>query len=126
MQLSKLLEGLEITKSVNDLNLDITNVHSDSRQIEANGLFVAINGYLKKGIEFLDDAIKNGAIAALVEDEVDISTLPQNITYIKVKESLRRALAVANCNCNWHTSSFPSCWITPLYLLKKFYHIFYS
>ena len=50
MQLSKVLEGLEITESVNDLNLDITNVHSDSRVISANGLFVAINGYLKKGI----------------------------------------------------------------------------
>ena len=98
MQLSKLLEGLQVTESVNDLNLDITNVHSDSRMIEANGLFVAINGYLKKGIEFLDSAISNGAVAALVEDDVDISSLPQNITYIKVKETQRRALAILNCN----------------------------
>ena len=98
MQLSKLLEGLQVTESVNDLNLDITNVHSDSRMIEANGLFVAINGYLKKGIEFLDSAISNGAVAALVEDDVDISSLPQSITYIKVKETQRRALAILNCN----------------------------
>lgn len=98
MQLSKILEGLEITESVNDLNLDITNVHSDSREIKANGLFVAINGYLKKGIEFLDSAIENGAVAALVEDDVDLSTLPEGITYVKVKESRRRALSIAACN----------------------------
>ena len=73
MELKKILSSLEIKESVNDLNLDITNIHSDSRKIKENGLFVAIDGYLQKGIDFLDSAIENGAIAAIVEDNVDLS-----------------------------------------------------
>ena len=61
MNLNKILEGLEIKETVNNLNLDITNIHSDSRKIKQNGLFVAINGYLQKGIDYLDSAIENGA-----------------------------------------------------------------
>lgn len=97
MKLKKILSSLEIKESVNDLNLDITNIHSDSRKIKENGLFVAIDGYLQKGIDFLDSAIENGAIAAIVEDNVDLSKLPQNITYIKVGNT-RKALAVTSCN----------------------------
>ncbi len=97
MKLEKLLEGLEIEEIVNTLDLDITNIHSDSRKIKQNGLFVAINGYLQKGIDYLDKAIENGAIAVIVENDVDIHTLPSNITYIKVNNT-RKALAQASCN----------------------------
>ena len=45
MILNKILEGLETIEIVNNLKLDITNIHSDSRKIKENGLFVAINGY---------------------------------------------------------------------------------
>ena len=97
MKLNKLLEGLEIKESVNDLNLDITNIHSDSRKIKQNGLFIAIDGYSQNGIDYLDAAITNGAIAAIVEDNIDISKLPNNITYIKTGNT-RKALAVTSCN----------------------------
>ena len=97
MKLTKLLEGLTVNESVNNLDLDITNIHSDSRKIKENGLFIAINGYLQKGIDYLDNAITNGAIAAIVEENVDISTLPNNITYIKAGNT-RTALAVTSCN----------------------------
>ena len=47
MKLTKILEGLMIKESRNNLDLDITNIHSDSRKIKENGLFVAIDGYLQ-------------------------------------------------------------------------------
>lgn len=97
MNLNKILEGLEIKETVNNLNLDITNIHSDSRKIKQNGLFVAINGYLQKGIDYLDSAIENGAIAAIVENDTDISKLPDSLTYIKV-DNTRKALAISSCN----------------------------
>ena len=97
MKLTKILEGLMIKESRNNLDLDITNIHSDSRKIKENGLFVAIDGYLQKGIDYLENAIENGAIAVIVEDYVDMSSLPDNITYIKVGDT-RKALAVASCN----------------------------
>ena len=97
MKLTQILEGLKVKETVNDLNLDITNIHSDSRKIKENGLFIAIDGYLQKGIDYLPDAIKNGAIAAIIEENVDTSTLPQTITYIKAGNT-RIALAVTSCN----------------------------
>ena len=34
MKLNKILEGLEVKETVNNLDLDITNIHSDSRKIK--------------------------------------------------------------------------------------------
>ena len=59
MKLNKILEGLEVKETVNDLDLDITNIHSDSRKIKEGGLFIAIKGYLQNGIDYLDSAISN-------------------------------------------------------------------
>ena len=39
MLLNKLLSEVETINTVGDLNLDITNIHSDSRQIKQGGLF---------------------------------------------------------------------------------------
>ena len=75
MLLNKLLSDVETINKVGDLNLDITNIHSDSRKIKEGGLFIAINGFTKNGVEFINDAIKNGAIAAIVEPDVDIDSL---------------------------------------------------
>ena len=97
MELLQVLNGLNVKESVNNLDLNITNIHSDSRKIKEGGLFVAIDGYLQKGIEFLDNAILNGAVAVIVEDDVDIKSLPQDVTYLKVGDT-RRALAVTSCN----------------------------
>ena len=97
MELLQVLNGLNVKESVNNLDLNITNIHSDSRKIKEGGLFVAIDGYLQKGIDFLDNAISNGAVAVIVEDGVDIKNLPQDVTYLKVGDT-RRALAVTSCN----------------------------
>lgn len=97
MELLQVLNGLNVKESVNNLDLNITNIHSDSRKIKEGGLFVAIDGYLQKGIDFLDNAISNGAVAVIVEDDVDIKSLPQDVTYLKVGDT-RRALAVTSCN----------------------------
>ena len=45
MLLSKLLSRVEVKKSVGNLDLDITNIHSDSRKIKQGGLFIAIDGF---------------------------------------------------------------------------------
>ena len=96
MKLSELIKEMEVKKIVGNLNLDITNIHSDSRKIKENGLFVAINGFTKNGIEFIQSAINNGAIAAIVEPDVDINTLNFKIPIIQV-ENTRKALAQAAC-----------------------------
>ena len=99
MLLKKLIQNLEIIKELGDLDLDISNIHSDSRKIKEKGLFVAINGFTKNGIEFIGNAIQNGAKAIIVEPDVDVDKLYRkyNMPIISVKNT-RKALAIVACN----------------------------
>ncbi len=90
MRLSQLLTNLEVQKIQGDLNLDIKGIYHDSRSIEKDGLFVGIKGFSFNGHCFVDEAIRRGAIALVVEEEVD--PWP-GITTIKVADS-RQALAL--------------------------------
>lgn len=98
MLLNKLISEVEIINTIGDLNLDITNIHSDSRKIKEGGLFIAINGFSKDGTHFIPDAIKNGAKALIVEPDVNLNSLdiPDNIPAISVKNT-RKALAQTAC-----------------------------
>ena len=40
MRLSQLLEGVTTKEKIGDMDIDITNIHSDSRKIKENALFV--------------------------------------------------------------------------------------
>lgn len=98
MKLIDLLKEVEIINKVGDLNLDITNIHSDSRKIKEGGLFIAINGFTKNGVEFIPSAIENGAKAVIVEPDVNVEELNQtyNIPIISVQNT-RKALAETAC-----------------------------
>ncbi len=47
--------------------VEIENVHYDSRLIKPNGLFLAIRGFKQDGYDFVDQAISNGAVAVMGE-----------------------------------------------------------
>lgn len=98
MLLSKLLSRVEVKSSVGNLDLDITNIHSDSRKIKEGGLFIAINGFTKNGVEFIPSAIENGAKAVIVEPDVNVEELNHtyNIPIISVQNT-RKALAETAC-----------------------------
>ena len=106
MLLNKLLSDVETISKVGDLNLDITNIHSDSRKIKEGGLFVAINGFTKNGVDFIPDAIKNGAIAVIVEPDVDVNSLNlgKEIKAIISVKNTRLALAQTACEFYDHPS----------------------
>ena len=97
MKLKNLLNNVEIVNQKGDLEIDITNLHSDSRKIKQGGLFIAINGFAKDGIQFIPSAIENGAIAVIVEPTVDIDSLEYDIPIISVANT-RKALAILSCN----------------------------
>ena len=82
------LAGLlaEVTGALPDEVADVTD---DSRQVAANGLFLAVRGSARDGHEFLPQAETAGAVAAIVED-VGRTALPSII----VREG-RRAAAIA-------------------------------
>ena len=98
MILRDVLKNIDIIDKKGNLDIEITNISSDSRLIEKNGLFFAITGYKLKGTDFIESAVKNGATAVVVEKDVDLNSLDYNdITFIKL-DNIRKNLAICSCN----------------------------
>jgi len=93
--LKDILYKVAIESVTGSTEIDIHKIDFDSRKIEANDVFVAIRGSLSDGHDYIEKAIKLGAIAIICD------TLPENIekgiTYIKVKDT-NAALAFMAAN----------------------------
>jgi UDP-N-acetylmuramoyl-L-alanyl-D-glutamate--2,6-diaminopimelate ligase len=50
--------------------VDILGLSADSREIKPGYLFAALSGSLEDGADFIDDAIRHGAVAVLAQPEV--------------------------------------------------------
>ncbi|MEA3493721.1 MAG: UDP-N-acetylmuramoyl-L-alanyl-D-glutamate--2,6-diaminopimelate ligase [Candidatus Margulisiibacteriota bacterium] len=70
-----------------------TNITYDSRKVQADGIFVAISGEKYDGIDFVPQAIKNGAKLIVAEKEIKV---PSGVGFKKVS-SARKALAELSC-----------------------------
>ena len=98
MLLKNVLTNIETIETKGNLDIDVTNISSDSRLIKENGFFFAITGYKLKGTDFIESAIRNGATAIAVESDVDLNSLNyENITFIKM-DNIRKNLALCSCN----------------------------
>jgi len=100
MELKSILAGIEGLKVRGNLDLNIENLESDSREIKQGDLFVAIKGFDTDGHEYILKAIENGAIAILAQEDTDkelLKQIPEEITLI-VAPDTRLALATASCN----------------------------
>jgi len=69
-----------------------TGLHQDSRLIRPGDVFAARAGAVKNGLLYLDDAIRRGAVALLVERGAPVSDCP--VPIIEVKD-IRLAIALA-------------------------------
>ena len=97
MKLKQIIKVLPDQRIVNDGNPDIKGVVYDPLRVEKGFLYVAINIYtqldkieLPDGHPFVLDAIKAGAVAVIVEKDVEV---PDGIVKIVVPDS-RLALAL--------------------------------
>ena len=93
MRLNELLYKVNILKVVGSTNIDIVDISFDSRKVQENGLFVAIEGTISDGHKYVENAISNGAIAIIVE-ETPIG-IKSNISYIQVENSSHALSIVA-------------------------------
>ncbi len=89
MRISDLLERMEYTLLAGDLDQEITTLVYDSRKVEKGSIFVCISGTVRDAHDFIPGVIGQGAVAVVVEKEVEL--IP-GITYIMVKNT-RIALA---------------------------------
>ncbi|USG63868.1 UDP-N-acetylmuramoyl-tripeptide--D-alanyl-D-alanine ligase [Brevibacillus ruminantium] len=85
-QLAVMAEGLLLA---GDPELALTSVHFDTRQLEKGALFVAVQG-VRDGHDFLQQAVENGACAAIVSNQEKIpDVLPTGFGLILVNDTLR-------------------------------------
>ncbi len=95
MKLHVLLYKVKIISVVGSTNIEIANIHFDSRKIQKGDLFVAIKGKSLDGHQYIDNTIRDGAKAIVVEQMP--SVLDDNTSYIQVDCS-KDALALVAAN----------------------------
>jgi UDP-N-acetylmuramoyl-tripeptide--D-alanyl-D-alanine ligase len=73
LTLADLVEGITGRRLAEEVvpNLELSEVVIDSREARPNSLFVALRGEYKDGHDFVADAFARGAVAAIIEREVD-------------------------------------------------------
>jgi UDP-N-acetylmuramoyl-L-alanyl-D-glutamate--2,6-diaminopimelate ligase len=100
--LKDILQGVDILNIIGDVNVNIDAIQFDSRVVDKNQLFIAVNGVETDGHKYIDSAISKGANAVLCE------VLPENtdkgVTYIQVKDS-SYALGIVASNYYYNPSS---------------------
>lgn len=93
MELSKVLKGIEIRKIAGQTQIEIEGLAYHSSHVSKGFLFAALRGLEADGHRFIEDAIRRGAEAVLLEEERELS----GKTAILVPNS-RRALARVSSN----------------------------
>lgn len=99
MELKKILSGINNIKVRGNLEIDIKKVESNSKKITEGSLFVAIKGFDFDGHEFVNEAIKNGATAVMLDISADLKNIkvPSSVTVI-LSDDTRYGLAIASAN----------------------------
>ena len=92
MKLKELLEGIAVLECTADLELEIDQIHYDSRKVTPGSLFVAISGFASDGNRFIPMAREKGALVVVTAKKPELQ-----VPYVLV-ESDRLAMALLGCN----------------------------
>lgn len=85
MKLKEIIKNIRVNESVGNIEIPITGVNIDSREVQQGNLFVAVKGTQTDGHTYIEKAIEKGAIAIVCEVFPEI--LQPGITYLKVGDS---------------------------------------
>jgi UDP-N-acetylmuramoyl-L-alanyl-D-glutamate--2,6-diaminopimelate ligase len=95
MKIEEILKGIDIVSLTGKSNISVNGIEFDSRIVTKGSLFVAVKGYKTDGHDFINAALKSGAVAVICE------TLPENpdkkTCWIKTSDSAK-ALGMAASN----------------------------
>ncbi|WP_315906745.1 UDP-N-acetylmuramoyl-L-alanyl-D-glutamate--2,6-diaminopimelate ligase [Priestia koreensis] len=101
MKIKDILHVLPTAKIEGDHNIVITGLQMDSRKVEEGNAFICvrgIDGFLQDRHDFAKDAVRNGASAVVVEQDVEV-----DVPKIFVKDA-RHAMAVLSSYFYQHPS----------------------
>lgn len=94
MKLEEIIYDYTVNSISGEKDIDIKGIKNDSTKVEQGDMFIAEKGYTVDGHNYIKDAIKNGAIAVVVEKDVDV-----DVTCIKVDNSVE---AMAKLSANFY------------------------
>lgn len=87
MKKAKLLSSI-VENTINiDNDIEIGHITFDSRDIEGKTLFVAIKGFKADGHDYIESAIKNGAVAIVYESGFNIDSIKSKYNHIAFIEN---------------------------------------
>ena len=98
MELKQLLVGIEGIKGKGKLDIEIKGVESNSQKVESGYVFVAIKGFTVDGHEYIESAIKSGAVAVVVQEGCDLELVKKLDTTVVMVPDTRKALAIISSN----------------------------
>ncbi|MDF9408637.1 UDP-N-acetylmuramoyl-L-alanyl-D-glutamate--2,6-diaminopimelate ligase [Pelotomaculum isophthalicicum JI] len=90
MLLRELLEAVDIRAAGGNHDVRLKGITYDSRKVRPGFLFVSIKGFKSDGHDYVGQAIKRGAVAVVMERELE---LPPDIAWAVVQDT-RHALAL--------------------------------
>lgn len=97
MKLKDCVAPLVLKKVIGDINNEITGIEINSQKVKPGNLFIALRGYSVDGHQFIPQAIQQGAVAVLVEESIEESS----VTSIIVPDT-RKAMAMIACTFYEH------------------------
>ncbi len=97
MKLCKLLDGVEYKSLHGEVEKEIEYLTCHSKDVKENSLFFAIEGCNEDGHKYVDESVKNGAIAIILGKIPDNYDELCKFATIIVVEDVRKALAQASC-----------------------------
>lgn len=95
MKLNQIIDNYTIHNIHGDIEIDIKGIKNDSRKVEKGDMFIAEKGYTVDGHDYIETAIKNGAIAVVVEEDMNT-----DVTCIVVENSIE---AMARFSSNFYS-----------------------
>lgn len=97
MKLENLVKGLDVLEVKGDLQREIGGVQIDSRRVADGDLFIAVNGTMADGHNYINKAVESGAVAVLCE--VVPADISADVTYIKVNNTEQVVGQIATTFC---------------------------
>jgi len=89
MKLAQLLSCLEGVQVTGDSDLEIEGLYYDSRSVRPGGLFFGLHGVKSDGCQFLEAAVKQGAVAIVADRPCAVA----GVTCVQVADA-RRAMSL--------------------------------
>lgn len=92
--LSDITNDIKFLETKGNFDIAVSSISLNSKEVEPNSLFIALDGNTIDGHSFIDKAIENGAKAIIYQN--DLSSYKNEVTYIKVEDSHEVAGIVAS------------------------------